>query len=110
MVQADYRQHALKAHACPHALATLALVFINDDDAVSRPPQGDCTVHQGILPGCGLYVLDDLLGMGLAPIHYGQSLQMIIVELGGDSSHTSRWQRGLSPRGPPSDEEGRAER
>ncbi len=35
MVQADFRSHALKAQAGHHALATLALVFINDDDAVA---------------------------------------------------------------------------
>jgi hypothetical protein len=59
----------------------LALVCINDDDAVARPPQGDGAVHQGLLPGRGLHVRDDLLGMGLAHIHERQSLQMIIVEL-----------------------------
>jgi hypothetical protein len=74
MVQADFRQHALKAQACHHALATLALILINDDDAVSHPPQGDGAVHQGILPGRGLHVRNDLLRMGLAHIHYGQSL------------------------------------
>jgi hypothetical protein len=81
MVQADFRQHALKAHTCHHTLATLTLILVNDHDTVARPPQGDGAVHQGILPGPGLHVLDDLLGMGLAHIHDGQSLQMIIVEL-----------------------------
>jgi hypothetical protein len=57
------------------------LILVNDHDAVARPPQGDGAVHQGILPGRGLHVLDDLLGMGLAHIYYGQALQMIIVEL-----------------------------
>jgi hypothetical protein len=59
----------------------LALVCINDDDAVARPPQGDGAVYQGILPRRGLHVFDDLLGMGLAHIHERQSLKMIIAEL-----------------------------
>jgi hypothetical protein len=81
MVQADFRQHALKAQTCHHTLAALTLILVNDHDAVARPPQGDGAVHQGILPGRGLHVLDDLLGMGLAHIHDRQALQMIIVEL-----------------------------
>ena len=106
MVQADLSQHALKAQACHHALAALALILINDNHAVSRPSPGDGAVHQGLLPRRGLHVLDDLLRMRLAHIYDRQSLQMIIVELRYDSPHSSRLQSWLSHRAPPSDEEG----
>ena len=89
MVQADFRHHALKAQAGHHALAALALILVNDDDAVSRPPQGDCAVPQGLWPGRGLHVLDDVLGMGLAHRHDRQALQMILVQLRCDPSHAS---------------------
>ena len=77
MVQADFRQHALQAQACPHTRAALALICINDDDAVARPSQDDCAVHQGLMPGRGLHVLDDLLRMGLVHRHDRQALQML---------------------------------
>ena len=38
MVPADFRSHTLQAPACHHALATLALLLLNDDHAISRPP------------------------------------------------------------------------
>jgi hypothetical protein len=101
MVQADFCPHALQTQACPHALATLAWVCIKDDATVSRPPPGDGSVHQGILPGRGLLVLDDLLEMGLAHLHYGPSLLLRSVELGCASPHASWWQRWLSHRAPP---------
>ena len=39
MVHADFRPHALQAQACHHPLAALALLLVNDDDAVARPPK-----------------------------------------------------------------------
>jgi hypothetical protein len=35
MVQADLGQQALKAQACHHALAALALILINNDDTLT---------------------------------------------------------------------------
>jgi hypothetical protein len=70
MVQADLSQQALKAQARHHTLATLALIVVNNDHAVSRPSHGDGSFDQGILPGCGLDVLGNLLGMGLTYIHH----------------------------------------
>ena len=72
--------------------------------------QGDGSVHQGILPGRGLHVLDDGLGMGLAPLHERQSLQRSIVELRGHPSHASRLQIWLRHWAPPAGEAGGAGR
>ncbi len=110
MVQADFRQHALQAPACHPTLAALALVCIHDDDAGARPPQGDGAVHQGLGPGRGLHVLDDVLRRGLAHLDDRQALQRIIVELRCDSSHASRLQSSLRHRAPPAGEAGCAGR
>jgi hypothetical protein len=110
MVQVDRGSHALQAHACHHPLAALAWSFSNDDDAVARPPQGDCAVHPGLWPGRGRHVLDDVLGMGLAHLPHRQSLPMIIVELRGTPSHPSRLPSWRSHRAPPADEDGGAGR
>ena len=70
MVQADLSQHALKAQARHHTWATLALIVVHNDHAVSRPSHGDGSFDQGLWPGCGLDVLGHLLGMGLTSIHH----------------------------------------
>jgi len=110
LVAADLGSPALKAEACHQTLAALALICINDDDAVSRPPSGDGAVHHSLLPGRGLHVLDDVRGMGLAPIPHRQAPQMSIGERRGNPSHPSRWQSWLSHRAPPADEAGCAGR
>src|SRR2546429_3863186 len=82
-----------------HALATLTLIFINDDDAIAGPAPGDCTVHQAILPRGGLHVIEDLLGMGLAHIDESLAPQMMVLEL--RHYPADRSQRLLSHRPPP---------
>jgi len=99
MVQADFGQQALKPQARHHALATLPLIFINDDDAISGPAPGDCTVHQAILPRGGLHVIEDLLGMGLAHIDDSLAPQMMVLEL--RHYPADRSQSLLSHRPPP---------
>ena len=81
MVQADFGQQALKPQARHHALATLTLIFINDDDAIADPAPGDRAVHQAILPRGGLHVIEDLLGMGLTHIYDSLAPQMMVLEL-----------------------------
>ena len=99
MVQADLGQQALKPQARHHALATLPLIVINDDDAIAGPTPGDCTVHQTIVPRGGLHVIEDVLGMRLTPIDESLAPQMMVLEL--RRSPADRSQRLLSHRPPP---------
>src|SRR5262249_11439780 len=99
LVQADLGQQALKPQARHHALATLTLIVINDDDAIAGPTPGDCTVHQAILPRGGLHVIEDLLGMGLAHIDDSLASEMRFLEL--RSPPADRSQSLLSHRPPP---------
>jgi hypothetical protein len=57
------------------------LILLNDDHAISRPPQGHGTAHHAVLPGRGLDGLDDLRRMGWAPRDHRQALQMILMAL-----------------------------
>lgn len=109
MVQTDLGQHALNASARHHTLAALALIFINDDHALTRPSPGDCTGHSGIWPCRGLDMLDDVVRMGLAHLHERQASHVMGVELGRQPSGPHRLPRVLSHRAPPAWQAGRAE-
>jgi hypothetical protein len=109
MVQTALGQHTLQAYARHHTLAAVALIFIHDDHALTRPSPGDGTVHYGIWPCRGLDVLDDVVRMGLAHIHDRQASHVMVVELGRHPSGPHRLPRVLSHRAPPAWQEGRAE-
>src|SRR5262249_53093995 len=99
LVQADLGQQALKPQARHHALATLTLIVINDDDPIAGPARGDSRVHKAMLPRGGLHVIEDLLGMGLAHIDDSLAPQMMVLEL--RYYPADRSQSLLSHRPPP---------
>jgi hypothetical protein len=62
----------------------MALVFIDDLDAVGCPAQLDGEIDKGVLTGGRFLVVKDLLGAGLSHINNRQTVQMICLQFRGD--------------------------
>ena len=83
MIQADLRQQLLEAEPVLGGGPALALILIDDEDAVRRPTQLDGPVDQRVLAVGGFAVLGDLLDGGLADGDDGQPVGMMRLDLGG---------------------------
>jgi hypothetical protein len=100
-VPADGRHHARQAHACPPALAAVAVRLSPDAAAGSRPPQGAGAVPHGIGPRRGRHGRAAVRGRGLAHRPARHARQRRRVARRGDSPHAARVPSGLRQRAPP---------
>ena len=82
MVEADLGEQPLEAEPSLGRGPALALVVVDDEDAVRRPAEFDGPLGEGVLAVGRLAVLGDLLGGGLADVDDGQAVEVPGLDLG----------------------------
>src|SRR5262249_18338393 len=120
VVQTDFREQPLEAKPVFGRGPALALILIDDENAVRGPTEFDGPVDESVLTAGGCPVLGDLLDRGLADVDDGQPVGMTRLNLGGDGQPGWRWSLGWAvgswvngshdwpPDGRPSVDAGRA--
>src|SRR4029450_7181506 len=76
MVQADFRNQALKSLAPFRCRARLPQVLINHEHSSFRPTQGLCSLSETVLQPGGFLMIEGLLHSGLPDIDDGQTVQV----------------------------------
>jgi hypothetical protein len=82
VVQTDFREQPLEAEPVLGRGPALALILVDDENAVRGPTEFDGPVDERILAVGGLPVLGDLLDGGLADVDDGQPVGMTRLNLG----------------------------
>jgi len=82
VIEADLGEQPLEAEPSLGRGPTLALIVVDDEDAVRRPTKIHSPLGEGVLAVGGLAVLGDLLGGGLADVDDGQAVQVPGLDLG----------------------------
>src|SRR3954471_14714327 len=82
MIETDLGEQSLEAESALGRGPTLALIVVDDEDAVRWPAEFDGPVSQRVLAVGGVAVLGDLLAGGLAGVDDGQPVEMPGLELG----------------------------
>ena len=82
MLPSNFGQEALESAPPVGRTTALALIVVDDHDAIPRPPQGDGMVGEGILPFPRFPVIEDLLRVGLADVDDGESVEVRLEDLG----------------------------
>src|SRR5262249_32991881 len=82
MPHGNFGQNPVKSRTTICRLGAVALVFVDDLDALFWPPQSDRVVDQTVLPLARLSMLQYLLGIRLPDINKGQAVQMPVTNLG----------------------------
>ena len=81
MLHGNFGQEALKSAPLVGRPAALSLIVIDDHDAIPGPPQGDRMVGEGILPFPRFPMVENLLGIGLAHVNDGETIEVKIEDL-----------------------------
>ena len=81
MLHGNFGQEALEPGPLVGRPTALALIIIDDHDAIPGPSQGDRMVGEGILPFPRLAMVEDLLGVGLAHVNDGEAIEVKIEDL-----------------------------
>ena len=82
MVETDLGKQSLKAQSPLGRGPALALILVDDENAVWRPTEFDGPIDEGVLAVGGFPVLGDLMGGGLADVVDGQPVEMPGLDLG----------------------------
>ena len=82
VVEADFGEQPLKAESALGRGPALALILVDDENAIGRPTEFDGPVDEGVLAVGGFPVLGDLLGGGLADVDDGQPVEVPGLDLG----------------------------
>ena len=82
VVETDFGEQPLKAQSPLGRGPALALILVDDENAVRRPTEFDGPIDEGVLAVGGFPVLGDLLGGGLADVDDGQPVEMPGLDLG----------------------------
>ena len=82
VVETDLGQQPLKAQSPLGRGPALALIVVDDEDAVGRPTEFDGPMDERVLAVGGFPVLGDLLGRGLADVDDGHPVEMPGLDLG----------------------------
>ena len=82
MLHRNFGQEALKSAPLVGRPTALALIVVDDQDAIPRPPQGDRVVGEGILPLPRFPMIEDLLRVGLAHVNDREPIEVKIEDLG----------------------------
>ena len=82
MVKTDFGEQPLKAQSPLGRGPALALILVDDENAVRRPTEFDGPVDESVLAVGGFPVLGDLLDRGLADVDDGQPVEMPGLDLG----------------------------
>ena len=83
MLHSNFGQEALKSAPLVGRPATLALIVVDDHDAIPGPPQGDRVLGEGVLPLPRLTIVENLLGVGLSHVNDSKSVEVEVEDLGG---------------------------
>jgi hypothetical protein len=83
MVETDLGQQLLKAQSPLGRGPALALILVDDEDAVGRPAEFDGPMDQRVLVLGGFPVLGNLLDCGLSDVDDGHPVEMPGLDLGG---------------------------
>ena len=81
MLHGNFGEEALKSASLVGRAAALALIVVDDQDAIPGPSQGDRVVGEGILPFPRFAMVEDLLGIGLAHVNDGDAIEVEIEDL-----------------------------
>ena len=95
MAHGNFREQAVEAAPVLGALAAMALVLVDDDDALARPAEGDGMIDEGILPLARFAVFEYLLWGRLAHVDDGQEFSVPVLDLDGAQGHGADVGRGL---------------
>jgi hypothetical protein len=79
VIQADLSHQPLEPGSMLCRFATLALIIVDDNDAICRPPQSLGELRQGVLPFTRLAVLQDLLRRRLSYIHQCHAIEVYLA-------------------------------
>jgi hypothetical protein len=82
VVEADLGEEPLEPEPPLGRGPTLALIVVDDEDAVRWPAEFNGSPGEGVLAVRGLAVLGNLLRGGLADVDDGQAVQMPGLNLG----------------------------
>jgi hypothetical protein len=82
VVQTDFRQRPLEAKPVVGRGPALALILINDENAIRGPTEFDGPVHQRVLAVGGFAILGDLLDGGLADVDNSEPVGVTRLNLG----------------------------
>ena len=82
MVDRHLGQQPLKPSSILSIAAALTLIFVNDQDSICGPSQGNGIIDQAVLAQPGFTVLQNLLRTRLPNVNDGQALQMPTLNLG----------------------------
>ena len=98
MIEADLGKEALKAESPLGCGPALALIVVDDEDAVGRPAEFGGPVGEGVLTVGRFPVLGHLLGGGLADVNDGQAVEVPGLDLGRESE-SDAWRSILDAMG-----------
>ena len=91
VVEADLGEQSLKAQSSFGRGPALALIVVDDENAVRRPTELDGPIDEPVLAVGGFLVLGDLLGGGLADVDDGQPVEMPGLDLGSAEQAGRGW-------------------
>jgi hypothetical protein len=77
----NFGQKALKPVPLVGRSTALSLVVIDGNDAIPWPSQSDGMVGEGVLPLTRFPMVENLLGIGLAHIDKGETIEVMIKNL-----------------------------
>jgi hypothetical protein len=91
LAEADLGDQALKTGAVGGRGPRVPQILVDHDDAFVRPPQGECSFAQGVLPCGALGVLEDLLERALADVQAREPLKVTGSNRRRRHRSTSTW-------------------
>jgi hypothetical protein len=81
MLHGNFGEEALKSNSPVGGPTASPLIVVNDQDAVPGPSQGDRVIGEGILPLPRFPMVEDLLGVGLAHVNDGETVEVGVENL-----------------------------
>jgi len=91
VVETDLGKQSLKAQSPLGGGPALALILVDDENAVRRPTEFDGPIDERVLAVGGFPVLGNLLGGGLADVDDGQPVEMPGLDLGSAEQTGRGW-------------------
>jgi hypothetical protein len=82
VLHGNFGQETLKSASLIGRATALALIVVDDYDAIPRPPQSDRVLGQSILAFPRFPIVEDLLGVGLPNVNDDDAVEVKVQDLG----------------------------